>query len=52
VTRHGKPVAVVLSYDEWRALQGTRPSFADLLLAFPDVGEFARDPAPPRDFEL
>jgi antitoxin Phd len=49
VTRHGKPVAVVLGYDQWQALQGARPSFADLLLAFPDVGEIARDPAPSRD---
>jgi antitoxin Phd len=52
VTRHGKPVAVVLGYDEWQALKGARPSFADLLLAFPDVGEITRDPAPPRDLGL
>jgi prevent-host-death family protein len=52
VTRHGKRVAVVLGYEEWQALQGARPSFADLLLAFPDVGEIARDPTPPRDFGL
>lgn len=51
VTRHGKPVAVVLGYDKWKALQGERPSFADLLLSFPDVGEIARDPTPPRDLE-
>jgi len=49
VTRHGKPVAVVLGYADWQALHGTRPSFGDLLLAFPDVGEIERDPAPPRD---
>lgn len=52
VTRHGKPVAVVLGYAEWQALQGARPSFADLLLAFPDVGEIVRDPTPPRDLGL
>ena len=52
VTRHGKPVAVVLGFDEWQALQGGRPSFADLLLSFPDIGELPRDPAPPRDLDL
>jgi antitoxin Phd len=52
VTRHGKPVAVVLGFDEWQALQGGRPSFADLLLSFPDTNELPRDPAPPRDLEL
>jgi prevent-host-death family protein len=52
VTRHGKRVAVVLSYEEWQALHGARPSFADLLLAFPDVGEITRDTTPPRDLGL
>ena len=52
VTRHGKPVAVVLGYDQWQALQGALPSFADLLLAFPDIGEIARDPVPSRDLGL
>jgi prevent-host-death family protein len=48
VTKHGRPVAVVLGYGEWQRLQAGVPSFADLLLRFPDV-ELARDPAPPRD---
>jgi antitoxin Phd len=52
VTRHGKPVAVVLGFDEWQALQGARPSFSDLLLSFPDIGELPRDPTPPRDLDL
>ena len=52
VTRHGKPVVVVLGFDEWQALQRSHPSFADLLLSFPDVGELPRDPAPPRDVDL
>jgi len=39
----------VVGYADWQALHGTRPSFGDLLLAFPDVGEIDRDPAPPRD---
>ena len=49
VTKHGKPAAVVLGYSEWQALQGARPSFADLLLSFPDVGEIERDQSPVRD---
>ena len=50
VTRHGRPMAVIVGYEEWRRLSGARPSFADLLLGFPgDGGEVARDPSPPRD---
>ncbi len=49
VTRHGQPMAVVLGYAEWQRLTRAQPSFADLLLAFPDLGEIARDPAPARD---
>lgn len=52
VTRHGQPTAVVLGYDAWQRLTGARPSFADLLLGFPDVGEIARDPPPLRDLDL
>ena len=53
VTRHGRPMAVVLGYEEWRRLSGARPSFADLLLSFPaDAGEVGRDPTPPRDLDL
>ena len=37
VTRHGRKMAVVLGYDTWQRLNGSRPSFADLLLSFPDV---------------
>lgn len=48
VIRHGRPVAVVLGYETWQRLTGARPSFADLLLDFPDSGEFARDPAAAR----
>ncbi|HYZ32877.1 MAG TPA: type II toxin-antitoxin system Phd/YefM family antitoxin [Crenalkalicoccus sp.] len=48
VTRHGKPVAVVLGFAEWQRLSGAAPSFADLLLDFPG-GEMPRDPSPPRD---
>jgi prevent-host-death family protein len=52
VTKHGAPVAVVLGYEQWRALKGARPSFASLLLAFPHVGEIERDQTPPRDLDL
>jgi antitoxin Phd len=52
VTRHGQPMAVVVGYDAWQRLVGARPSFADLLLDFPDVGEIPRDPAAPRDTGL
>ncbi|MBL6079975.1 type II toxin-antitoxin system Phd/YefM family antitoxin [Belnapia sp. T18] len=52
VTRHGEKVAVVLGYAEWRRLTGAQPSFADLLLAFPEEVEVARDPAPARNLGL
>ncbi|WP_043337502.1 type II toxin-antitoxin system Phd/YefM family antitoxin [Belnapia moabensis] len=52
VTRHGEKVAVVLGYAEWRRLTGAQPSFADLLLAFPEDDEVGRDPAPVRDLGL
>lgn len=49
VTRHGEKVAVVLGYAEWQRLTAAQPSFADLLLAFPEGEEVGRDPAPVRD---
>lgn len=52
VTRHGQPMAVVLGYAAWQRLTGARPSFADLLLEFPDAGPIVRDPGPPRDLDL
>jgi antitoxin Phd len=39
VTRHGQPTAVILGYADWLRLKGAQPSFADLLLDFPDIGE-------------
>lgn len=39
ITRHGRPAAVVISYDEWTKLQKGIPSFADLLLAMPQLRE-------------
>ena len=52
VTKHGAPVAVVLGYEQWRALKGARPSFASLLLSFPGVGEIERDQTPPVDLDI
>ena len=34
ITRHGKPEAVIVSYEEWSRLSRL-PTFADLLLASP-----------------
>ena len=33
VTRRGSEIAVVVSIDEWRRLQNTRPTLKDVLLA-------------------
>lgn len=57
VTKHGKPVVImvdVAEYERLRNLQrATAPSFAELLLAMPqDDGEFLRLKARPRDVEL
>ena len=52
VTRHGHPAAVVVGYAEWQRLKGARPSFVDLLLAFPGLEDFERDRTPPRDIDL
>ena len=51
VTRHGTPVAVVLGYEQWRAMKDSKPSFASLLLSFPEVGDIARDQTPPTDLD-
>jgi prevent-host-death family protein len=56
VTKHGKPVVVVVAADEYERLRKLRhlkvPTFADMLLAMPqgDV-EFERIRAKPRDIE-
>ena len=54
ITRHGKPAAVVVGYEEWQRLSGV-PSFARLLMACPiEDGDvvFERDQSPPRDVDL
>jgi prevent-host-death family protein len=45
ITKHGRPAAVVVSYEEWTKLKSKVPSFADLLLAVP---ELAADELPKR----
>ena len=57
VTRHGKPAAVVLSFEDYERLRDletrTLPSFRDLLLAMPqDDGAFDRIGVEPRPVEL
>ena len=37
ITKHGRPAAVVVSYEEWTRLKRKVPSFADLLLAVPQL---------------
>lgn len=58
ITRHGKPTAVLVSVDmaeaAKRAVKRTKKSFADQLLAFPEIEDdvFPRNPSPSRDVEF
>lgn len=53
ITRHGRPAAVVVPVEDARRLYPeNRPSFADLLLAFPGGVEFERDRTPLREVDL
>ncbi|WJH40289.1 type II toxin-antitoxin system Phd/YefM family antitoxin [Aliirhizobium terrae] len=58
ITRHGKPTAVLVSVDAAevarRAVRRTKESFADHLLAFPEVEDdvFQRNVSPSRDAEF
>ena len=45
ITKHGRPAAVVISYEEWTKLKCKVPSFADLLLAVPQL---SMEELPPR----
>ena len=47
ITRHGKPEAVIISFEEWERLSNV-PSFARLLMAAP----FGPEDLPPRDRKL
>jgi prevent-host-death family protein len=52
ITRHGKPEAVVLGFEDWQRLNNV-PSFGRLLMAAPiEDGDVVRDPAPARDSGL
>lgn len=53
ITRHGRPEAVVISFEEWERLSRV-PSFGRLLMAAPfEAGDVAeRDANPLRDPEL
>lgn len=50
ITRHGKPAAVVVGYEDWQRLSKV-PSFAELLMACPiEEGDLPeRDATPMRD---
>ncbi|MHB1302612.1 MAG: type II toxin-antitoxin system Phd/YefM family antitoxin [Acidiphilium sp.] len=53
ITRHGKPEAVIVSFEEWQRLSHV-PSFGQLLMAAPltEGGLPARNPSPLRDSGL
>ena len=53
ITRHGKPQAVILSFEEWERLTNV-PSFGRLLMAAPvDAGDLSdRDVTPLRSTDL
>jgi prevent-host-death family protein len=53
ITRHGKPTAVLMGYQEWQRLSNI-PSFARLLTSAPlDPGDLPeRDQTPLRDFPV
>jgi prevent-host-death family protein len=53
ITRHGKPAAVVVSFEEWERLSSV-PSFGRLLMAAP-IGPddlLEREPLPPRQVDV
>lgn len=53
ITRHGKPAAVIIGYEEWKRLSNV-PSFGRLLMMSPledgDLPE--RDTTPPRESDF
>lgn len=49
ITVRGRPVAVVVGYDEFLRLKSGEPSLAELLLAYPgEEGDIERDRRPAR----
>jgi antitoxin Phd len=53
ITRHGKPKAVVIGFDEWKRLSNV-PSFGRLLMSAPiEPGDLPeRDRSPMREVEV
>ena len=53
ITRHGKPQAVIIGYEEWQRLSRA-PSFGRLLMSAPiEAGDLlARDDTPARDIDI
>lgn len=52
ITRHGVEVAIVLSYEEYRRMQVSRPKLTDFFRSSPLVGielDLTRDDSPIRD---
>lgn len=53
ITRHGRPAAVLVSVDDAAKLaRKSKPSFAELLMAYPGGLELERDRRPMRDVDL
>jgi len=54
ITRHGKPMAMVVPIDQGRKLypQGSQRDFVDLLLQYPGGIDLERNESPSRDVEL
>jgi prevent-host-death family protein len=54
ITRHGKPVAALISIEAARKMAATdrKPNFGRFLLTFPGPLEIERDTSPMRDVDL
>lgn len=53
ITRHGKPVAVVVSPEHARRIFGSQPNLLEALLAMPaDLPEIERDQTPLRSVKF
>lgn len=56
ITRHGKPVAAIVSIEAAeaakRSLRKPRKNLIDFLMEFPDDIEFERNPSKSRDVDL
>lgn len=52
VTKHGRPAAMIVPFDEGRRIYPDRPTFAELLLSMPNEIKVERDASPARDLDL